>query len=153
MAELDVVSSFKQAVEHLKGGYPQKASLLLKSCVESDRSNPYYLSFLGLAIARAKKGGAAAAKLCETALEAKKNELQFHLNLAEVYASMGRREDAVAALDQARETFGANARLAMARLKVGKRRSPMIPFLDRSHLLNKNLGKLRHGISKKFSAV
>jgi Flp pilus assembly protein TadD len=153
MADIDALTSFKQGVQLLKGGYSQKALLELRRCVEFDSTNPYYLSFLGLAIARSEKRWAEAIKLCETALQFKRKELQLHLNLAEVYVASGQRSDAIIILDQARESFGPNPRLVKARSRVEKRRSPMLPFLDRQNPLNKSLGKLRHRASKQFATA
>ena len=55
MAEVEALTSFKQGVQLLKGGYPQRALVELRRCVEIESANPYYLSFLGLAIARAER--------------------------------------------------------------------------------------------------
>jgi Flp pilus assembly protein TadD len=148
MAEPDAITSFKEGVQLLKGGYPQKALPELRRCVELESANPYYLSFLGLAIARSEKKWAEATKLCETALQFKRKELQLHLNLAEVYVLSGQRESAILTLDQAKQSLGGNARLAKARSRIEKRRSPILPFLDRQNPLNKSLGKLRHRASK-----
>jgi predicted Zn-dependent protease len=153
MQDADVVGSFKEAVALLKSDYPQKAAVLLKRCVDADRANPYYSSFLGLAIARSKKSSLEAAKLCESALQSGKRELQFHLNLAEVYVATGQRDSAIATLDRARESFGPSSRLAKARARAEKRSAPVLPFLDRSNPLNKNLGKLRHRVTRRFSAI
>lgn len=148
MAELEVVTTFRQGVQLLKGGYPQQAVLELKRCVEVDSTNPLYLSFLGLAMARSEKKWVEATKLCEDALRLKRKELQLHLNLAEVYAVSGKRDSAIAVLDQARESFGPNARLMKARSRVEKRKSPILPFLPRQNMLNVTLGKWRHRASK-----
>ena len=90
--------------------------------------------------------------LCETALQLKKNEAQFYLNLAEVYATSGRRSDAIDVLDRALEIFGTDARLKKARTRVEKRRSPVVPFLSRQNFVNRGLGKLRHRAIKHFSS-
>jgi tetratricopeptide (TPR) repeat protein len=153
MAEPDAITSFKLGVELLKGGYPQKALPELRRCVELQSANPYYLSFLGLAIARSDKKWVEAIKLCETALQIKRKELQLHLNLAEVYLAAGQRENAIITLDQAKESFGANARLIKARSRIEKRRAPILPFLDRKNPLNKSLGKLRHRASKQSATA
>jgi Flp pilus assembly protein TadD len=153
MVEMDALASFKEGVQLLKGGYPQKAVLQLRRCVEVDSTNPYYLSFLGLAIARSEKRWAEATKLCETALQLKRREMQLHLNLAEVYVASGHRDSAIATLDHAKESFGPNARLTKARCRVEKRRSPILPFLDRQNMLNISLGKLRHRASKQFATT
>jgi len=152
MAEFVALTSFKEAVQLLKGGYSNKALVELRRCVEIDSANPYYLSFLGLAIARSEKKWAEATKLCETALQLKRKELQLHLNMAEVYVAAGQRENAIETLDRARESFGPDVRLMKARSRIEKRRSPIVPFLPRQNALNKSLGKLRHRVSKQSAA-
>jgi len=142
--ELDLVEEFKQGVQALKNGYPQKALVHLRTAFESEKHNPFYLSFLGLAIARAERKWDQAAELCEIAVQLRRNESQFHLNLAEVYALAGRREKALDTLDAALALFGDDERLKRARSRVEKRRSPMLPFLTRDHFLNRTFGKLRH---------
>ncbi|MFZ3215864.1 MAG: hypothetical protein WA192_07385 [Candidatus Acidiferrales bacterium] len=87
--EIDLVEEFKQGVNALKNGYPQKAVVHLRTAFESEKHNPFYLSFLGLAIARAARKWDQAAELCEIAVQLLRNESQFHLNLAEVCASAG----------------------------------------------------------------
>jgi tetratricopeptide (TPR) repeat protein len=143
-AELDPMVEFKKAVELLKNEYPQKALVKLRRAFECDKHNPYYISFLGLAIARAQRNWHQASELCEIAVQLNPKEIQFHLNLGEVYASAGLREKALDKLDDAVERFGADSSLKHARSKVLSRRSPILPFFGRGHFLNRHLGKLRH---------
>jgi Flp pilus assembly protein TadD len=89
MAKLDLVEEFKQGLKALKNGYPQKALVHIRVAFESEKHNPFYLSFLGLSIARAERKWDQAAELCEIAVQLRRNECQFHLNLAEVYALCG----------------------------------------------------------------
>ena len=147
-AEFDPMDEFRKGVELLKNEYPQKALLRLRNAYESDKHNAYYSSFLGLAIARAQRKWHRASELCEIAVQLKPKELQFHLNLGEVYASAGLRERALDTLDHALELFGEDARLRRARSKVESRRAPLLPFFGRKHFLNRELGKLRHRILK-----
>lgn len=142
--ELDLIDEFKQGVKALKNGYPQKALLHLRTAFESEKHNPFYLSFLGLSIARAERKWDRAAELCEIAVQLRRNECQFHLNLAEVYALAGRREKALDTLDAALASFGKDRRLVRARSRVEKRRLPVLPFLTRDHFLNRTFGKVRH---------
>lgn len=148
MAAIDALNEFKEGVQLLKGGYSKNALTHLRRSVELESSNPYYLSFLGLAIARSEKRWTEAVKLCEGALQLKRKELQLHLNLAEVYAGAGRRDSAIYTLDRALENFGPNTRLVKARSRVEQRRSPLLPFLERQNPLNVSLGKLRHRASQ-----
>jgi len=69
-----------------------------------------------------------ALQLCQMALSAKRNEAQLYLNLAEVYKSCGRREEALVTLDRAAASLGRDARILRARMKLGRRRSPVLTF-------------------------
>jgi Flp pilus assembly protein TadD len=149
-AELDLVGEFKQGLEALKNGHPQKALVHLRTAFESEKHNPFYLSFLGVSIARAERKWDQAAELCEIAVHLRRNECQFHLNLAEVYALAGRREKALDTLDAALDLFGGDKRLKRARSRVEKRRSPVLPFLTRNHFLNRTFGKFRHRTLKRL---
>jgi tetratricopeptide (TPR) repeat protein len=140
---------FREGVELLKNEYPEKALVKLRRAFESDKRNPYYISFLGLTIARAEQNWEQALDLCETAVKLKSTEIKFHLNLIEVYALAGWREKALRKLDNASKLFGNDARLKRFRAKVMQRRAPVLPFLGRGHFLNRELGKLRHRMSKR----
>lgn len=138
---------FREGVQLLKNEYADKALPKLQRAFESDKDNPYYTSFLGVCLARAEKKWDEASVLCEKAIQLKRTEIQFHLNLIEVYALAGRRDQALLTLDYATKSLGKDARLRRLRGKLVKRRAPMIPFLDRNHFLNRALGKLRHRFS------
>ena len=103
---LDSLAEFKEGVEFLKNDYPQKALVKLQSAFESDKHNPYYISFLGVSIARAQQKWAQATELCDMALKLNPKEIQFHLNLAEVYSLAGLREMSLHKLDYALGLFG-----------------------------------------------
>lgn len=146
--EINPMTEFREGVELLKNEYPQKALARLQRAYECDKHNPYFMSFLGLSIARAQRKWQQASDLCELAVQLNPKEIQFYLNLGEVYASSGRRERALDKLDDALELFGEDARLRQARSKVQNRRNPILPFFGRAHFLNRELGKLRHSALK-----
>src|SRR6266446_811487 len=123
-AELNPMTEFREGVELLKNEYPQKAVVRLRRAFDCDKHNPYFMSFLGLSIARAQRKWEQASELCEMAVQLKPKEIQFYLNLGEVYAASGLREKALN--------------------KVQNRRNPIFPFFGRAHFLNRELGKLRH---------
>ena len=142
--DINPMTDFREGVELLKNEYPQKALAKLRRAYECDKHNPYFMSFLGLSIARAQRKWDLASELCETAVQLKPKEVQFYLNLGEVYAASGMREIALDKLDDAMQLFGEDARLKQARSKVQNRRNPILPFFGRTHFLNRELGKLRH---------
>ena len=144
MTDTAAVAQFKRGIELLRDGHPADAAECLRRALQMEKHNPYYLSFLGVSLARANKKWAEAVELCETALDLRRKEAQFYLNLAEVYISAGRRGDAVAVLDRAQEHFKLDPRIERARTKLGRRASPILPFLHRQHFVNRSLGRLRH---------
>ena len=148
--EPDHMVEFREGVELLKNEYPEKALVRLRRAFEGDKSNPYYISFLGLSIARAEQEWDQAAELCESAVKLNRKEIKFHLNLVEVYALAGQREEALHSLDYAAKLFGGDGRLKRARSKLQKRSAPVLPFFGRTHFLNRELGKLRHRILKRL---
>ena len=106
--------------------------------------NPFYLSYTGLLAALAEKRYADAEALCQEAIEIRRNHAQLYLNLAEVYQSAGRPQEAIEILEKGLISAGRDFRIRRALEKIGKRRSPVLAFLHRSHPLNRTLGKWRH---------
>jgi Flp pilus assembly protein TadD len=149
--ELNLTDEFTQGVKLLKNGYPKKAIVHFQRAFECEKQNPYYLSFFGLSLAYAERKWKQATEMCELAVQLRRKEMQFHLNLADVYAAEGRREKAKDTLDTALQLFGNDERLVRARSLVEKRRSNVLPFLGRNHFLNRKLGKLRHRALKRLS--
>jgi hypothetical protein len=72
------------------------------------------------------------------------------LNLAEVYATAGRKEEAVEALQSGLKFARRDVRLTIAMNKLTQRRSPVFSFLARRHPLNRQLGFLRHKTMQMF---
>jgi Flp pilus assembly protein TadD len=147
--EHDPKVEFREGVELLKNEYPEKALVRLRRAFESDKHNPYYISFLGLSMARAEHKWDHAAELCEMAVQLKRTEIQLHMNLVEVYALAGWRDKALHKLDAALRLFGDDGRLKRARSKLENRRAPVLSFFGRTHFLNRELGKLRHRMLKR----
>jgi Flp pilus assembly protein TadD len=146
MTESVALTEFKLGVKMLRDARPHTALAHFRKAADLEKNNPYYLSFVGVSLARAERNWKTSLELCESALTMKHNEAQLYLNLAEVYTAAGRREEALMTLDRALASLGPLARIQQARQKLGRRRSPALPFLDRQNFLNKQLGFLRHRI-------
>ena len=85
MSEHSALTDFKLGIKLLRNGRSAEAIEYLQHAAELNHQNPYYLSFLGVSVARAQRKWTAAAQLCETALSLRRNEVQLYLNLAEVF--------------------------------------------------------------------
>src|SRR6516164_434999 len=140
--EVDPMVDFREGIKLLKNEYPQKALVRFKRAFERDKHNPYFISFLGLTIARAQRKWDQASDLCETAVQLNPKEIQFHLNLAEVYALAGRREKALDRWKLDWNFSGEAARLGAPPGRAKRRRPPFFPFSARALFLNQNLGNL-----------
>lgn len=130
----------------LRDSRPNDALEHFRTAAELEKNNPYYVSFLGVSLARAERKWAPALKLCELALSMKRNDAQLFLNLAEIQTAAGQREEALLTLDRALASVGPDLRVRQARFKLGSRRAPVLSFLDRQNVLNVQLGMLRHRI-------
>jgi Flp pilus assembly protein TadD len=144
------LADFKQGVSLLRRGQSSEALEHLRRAAELQQQNPYYLSFLGVCFARAQGKWTAAVELCKTAINLKRKEAQLYVNLAEVYVSAGRRDRAVETLDTALIYCKADSQITRMRGRLQKRRSAVLPFLERGNLLNRGLGKLRHRVLKRL---
>lgn len=141
---------FKQGISLLRDGHASEALAYLRRATELKPQNPFYLSFLGVAMARAERKWAKAAELCKAAVGMRRHEAQLYVNLAEVCVSAGWRNDAVETLENGFKYCGPDPRITRVRTKLGRRSSPVLPFLDRTNALNRSLGKLRSRMLKRL---
>src|SRR5579871_5685323 len=144
MLDTEAFREFKAGLNLLRDNYAGRALPHMQKAMELDRNNPYYMSYLGVVLARSEQKWGEAERLCDAAVRMKRNQAQLYLNLAEVYAQAGRKDDAVEALQAGLKNARRDVRLTIAMNKLTQRRSPVFSFLARKHPLNKSLGKLRH---------
>lgn len=144
MMDTEAFREFKTGLTFLRDNYAQRALPHMRRAVELDKNNPYYMSYLGVVLARSEGKWGEAERLCDSAVRMKRNQAQLYLNLAEVYAAAGRRDDAVEALQSGLKYARRDVRLTIAMNKLTRRRPPVLSFLARRHPLNRQLGILRH---------
>ncbi len=144
-------SEFKRGLTLLRGRRPEMALGHMRRAVALEENNPHYLSFLGVAIALAEKKWATAELYCRRALRMKLEEARFHMNLAEVYLSAGRRQDAVQTLKMGLPCAKRRCLLIRSLCKVIARRPPLLSFLDRKHFLNHYSGMVLHWMHSFFT--
>lgn len=153
MMDTEAFREFKTGLTFLRDNYAHKALPHMQRAVDLDKNNPYYMSYLGVVLARSEGKWGEAERLCDSAVRMKRNQAQLYLNLAEVYATAGRRDDAVEALQAGLKFARRDVRLNIAMNKLTERRSPVLSFLARRHPLNRQLGILRHRTLRLFGQV
>ncbi len=119
MGDSEAMKEFKDGLAALRQISAGKALGHLKRAVQLDQENPFYLSYLGLALAKANRKWAEAEDLCYAALRMKRTHPELYLNLAEVYQGAGKKEDAVWVLQSGLQFTRRDARLARALRKLG----------------------------------
>lgn len=114
---------------------------------EFDLSAPWgsrFRSFYGLALAMAYGQVSRGERLCKEALEADKLDPDLVHNLGLVYLRCRRRDLAFNAFRDIKRFFPNHPPTLATVEQLGVRRKPPIPFLSRSHLLNKYAGIVLH---------
>ena len=150
MMDTEAFREFKTGLTLLRDNYANKALPHMRKAVDLDKNNPYYMSYLGVVLARSEQKWGEAERLCDAAVRMKRNQAQLYLNLVEVYATAGRRDDAVEALRNGLKFARRDVRLTIAMNKLTHRRNPVLGFLGRKHPLNRQLGILRHRTLRMF---
>ncbi len=150
MMDTEAFREFKTGLTFLRDNYANRALTHIKRAAELEKNNPYYMSYLGVALARTQQQWADAERLCDAAVRMKRNQAQLYLNLAEVYIAAGRRDDAREALISGMKYARRDIRLNIAMAKLTPRRAPVFSFLERKHPLNRHFGMLRHKTLQMF---
>lgn len=133
----DALIAIKMAIK--KGGYENEVEV-----------PPLYLSYLGLVTALAEKRYRNGATICEKAIKREFYNPVFYLNLGKVYVAGGYKTKAIDAFYNGLKIDGQHDEIIAEIKKMGFRRKPVIPFLTRTHVLNKYLGLLLHKKEKAF---
>jgi predicted Zn-dependent protease len=144
MVHLEAFKEFRAGLSFLRGGDAHKALPHLRAALGYDADNPFYISYVGLAIAASEQKWAEAEKLCHSAMRMNRRHAQLYLNLAEVYVAADRKLDAADILARGLHYAPHDVRLKMALDRLEIRRPPVLQFLPRQHTINRSLGKLRH---------
>src|SRR3984957_8092040 len=142
MMDTDAFREFKTGLTLLRDNYAERALPHMKRAAELDRNNPYYMSYLGVVLARSEKKWGEAETLCDSAVRMKRNQAQLYLNLAEVYSTAGRAEGAVEALQAGLKFARRDVRLTIAMNRLVERRPPVLTFLTRQNPKNRKLENL-----------
>jgi hypothetical protein len=82
-----------------------------------------------------------------------RRQAQLYLNLAEVYVAADRKQDAADILARGLHYAPHDGRLKMALERLALRRTAVLSFLSRQHVINRNLGKLRHHALQVLAAL
>jgi predicted Zn-dependent protease len=90
MIQVEAFQEFRAGLTFLRGGDANKALPHLKCALEEEPANPFYISYMGVALAATEQKWAEAEELCRSAIRMSRRQAQLYLNLAEVYVTANR---------------------------------------------------------------
>jgi len=153
MIQIEAFQEFRTGLAFLRAGDANKALPHLKCALEEEPTNPFYISYMGVAIAATEQKWAEAEELCRSAIRMSRRQAQLYLNLAEIYVAADRKQDAADTLVRGLRYAPHDQRLKMGLDHLAIRRPPVVPFLPRAHSVNRNLGKIRHHAMQVLAAI
>jgi tetratricopeptide (TPR) repeat protein len=119
-----------------------EASLRLEERAPNPARRARYASYYGYMLAAALGRTREGLHLCRKAADSEFYTPDILLNLARVYLMAGDKKGAWATLMKGLQIDPEHRGLAAEARKMGIRRRPVFPFLDRSHPLNRVAGRL-----------
>jgi tetratricopeptide (TPR) repeat protein len=131
-----------RGIEECHSGNTLVALMYLEKASQKGKT-PLLDSYLAYCLAREHKSYGEAIELGIGAVNEQSGNLVLYLNLAKVYILAGQRNNALKVLRQATKR-GRDGRILRLIKKLGIRKKPVLPSLQRGNLMNISLGKLRH---------
>ncbi|MDD1632408.1 MAG: hypothetical protein LUP91_09395 [Methylococcaceae bacterium] len=138
---------------HLRSGRPKDAFSVLMQAAIQFPEDPVILSYYGCLQAVVDKRYRSGVETCRKAIHMLKDQKTFgqevlypvfYLNLGRAYIAASRRKDAIDALSKGLKYDNTNSDLMRELKGLGVRKSPPVPFLDRSNPINKYIGMILH---------
>lgn len=137
---MDAEELFAKAMDSLKSGNSVEAVDLMEQAVGLERK-PIFCSNLAVCLAKEKNDFKRAISLCKEAIKSDpKNSIHF-LHLGKVHVLANQKKEAIRIFCMGLR-HSENRDIITELNKIGRRRRPVIPFLDRSNPVNKMLGKI-----------
>jgi tetratricopeptide (TPR) repeat protein len=118
----------------------QDAIIAFEMALEECPEEPLYMSYLGLALAKARRNGKRAIELCEKAARRHFYQADLLHNLGRVYLMSGQRGKAHVTFREGMGLGDDADRNFEGLEEMGVRIKPVFSFLDRKHPLNKYAG-------------
>jgi hypothetical protein len=158
--EIKPVDFIVTAKAHLAKGNRYDALHVMEQANHRFPFHPLILSYYGYLEAAADGKYRNGIETCKNAISLLGKKAMFaedtihavlYLNLAKAYLAAEKKPDAIAALNSGMKYDRNNREIKKELMSLGVRKKPLLPFLDRSHILNKYLGMVFHRKAKGFA--
>ncbi|MBI5560452.1 MAG: hypothetical protein HY883_04195 [Deltaproteobacteria bacterium] len=132
--------NFSAGLKYLKTGEMEAATRAFEKAYRENKENPSYMSYYGMCAALKWGKIGLGIELCTKAIKKEFFKADFYLNLGKVYLEADNRKGAVTVFKKGLGIDKDNEELHEMLVILGVRKRPVIPFLGRSHQINKYLG-------------
>jgi len=139
--ETDPEELYKAGVFLLKRDKTREALIAFKHALALKDTDPRYMSYLGLCLALVEGKVKEAQRLCEKSIEKEFFRPELFLNLGRVYLMSGNKKKAHVIFRKGLSIDKDNMDIRYELERMGVRKPPVLPFLDRRSVLNKLAGK------------
>jgi tetratricopeptide (TPR) repeat protein len=148
---------FEDVKQLLRKGTAKEALRTLREALENFPADPFLLSYYGCLIAVAEHNPKEGVRICKEALAGFKTSSSFgseffypifYLNLGRAYLKDNNKTEAVKTFQEGLKHDRENHDLLWELTKLGKRKRPPVPFLERGHPINKYIGMLISKVGK-----
>lgn len=149
MPILEAENHFRKGLVALVDHKPQDAAGHFHAAIQIEKQRSVrtpqmrYLSYYGLSLAMSHGATPEAIHACETAVRRDFYNPDLYLNLGRVYLLSGKTTRALATLERGLALAPRHRALHDEVAKVDRRAAPPLPMLDRKHVLNYWLGRVR----------
>lgn len=132
---------------------PKESFALLTKALEQYPNNPFIFSYQGYLDTMVNRNFSKGIKTCREAFTILKEQVPFgeeffhpvlYLNLGKAYLAAGKKKEAYTSFQKGLEIDPDHRELLRETRKLGERKRPPVPLLERSNLFNKLLGKFFH---------
>jgi hypothetical protein len=143
-ASPEALAALEEGIRRFRAGDLEGAHQVLEGAHRRASGDPRVVSWYGVTLVLVEKNFNLGTLLADQAVRVAGPVPELALNQARVAVALGQREHAVRALERGLEASPGHPALTAARVALGRRRRPVLPFLPRSSAPNRWLGKLRH---------
>ncbi len=141
MEEKDISILVEEGVEAVDRGDTVFGLLQLEKAAGA-HSNPLVFSYLAYCLARERRMFSDAFALCREALEREPTSPSHYLNLGRIYLCAGEKNKAIKAFRRGLRYRRHHPLIVRELDRLGVRRRPFLPFLERDNPINRYTGKL-----------
>lgn len=140
--EKDPEEFFKAGVFLMKRDRLKEAYQAFRRAFDDKGGDPRYMSYYGYMLAKVGGRLKEGLVLCERAAAREFYRPELYYNLAQVYMLIGNRRKAYETLRKGMSLDKSNKDIVRELEKMGIRKPPVFPFLDRKSAINKMAGKV-----------